>query len=165
MASAGVTLWTVSVPCRIRQITAVSATPKTSMAPPPNETLPSLDQMQRVWSVSLRRPLEDPKPVKPAVSQQPARPPPPPKPPPPSFELVGIYMGPKVSYAMLRRGAAPTSQVSEGQTVDGWTIESIRGDHVILRQGQTTETVRLKQSSILIPGVKVSKLPAYRDHD
>lgn len=66
-----------------------------------------------------------------------APPPPPsapvlsPRQPQPSISLVGTGLG-EDSFAALRDGAGTVSRLRKGGTVDGWTLEAVRRNDVVL---------------------------------
>jgi hypothetical protein len=97
-------------------------------APPPaatpNFTMPALTAYSEVLSRPLfsssRRPSEEAS--APMVSS--------------SMTLVAILISPRGPHALVRHGAPPQlDRVVEGQTIDGWTTETIKSDRVILRRG------------------------------
>jgi hypothetical protein len=59
-------------------------------------------------------------------------------PPParPNVTLLGVVMTGTTHYALLRHGNPPKlDSLAEGQTVDGWQIQTVTNDHVTLRLG------------------------------
>lgn len=62
-------------------------------------------------------------------------------PPParPNVTVVGIVLTGSTHYAMIRHGNPPKLEaLAEGQTVDGWKIETIASDRVSLSSGATS---------------------------
>lgn len=83
-----------------------------------------------------RRPLAIPAPA-PIVASAPRAPPPP---PPPAVEIVGIVRGGAASTVILRDPTGVVRRVHEGALIDGWTIDAIEENKVILSsQGRVTE--------------------------
>lgn len=61
------------------------------------------------------------------------------------LSLVGIVISPTGRQALLQFGnPSKLVQVKEGQTIDGWTVESIRPNLVLVRQGGTLARVAPK---------------------
>ncbi|HUB96169.1 MAG TPA: hypothetical protein VL993_09640 [Stellaceae bacterium] len=61
-----------------------------------------------------------------------------------TFALAGITISGAVRIAVMRHGTPPViSHVTEGQSIDGWTIARIADDRVLLRHGATDHTIRL----------------------
>jgi hypothetical protein len=83
------------------------------------------------------------------------------RPPPPSgdaatatvaFELSGVVMLASDRYVLLGRpGSNQLSRAREGQIEDGWTIESILADRIVLRSA--------KQRAELKLGIKAAQVP------
>lgn len=60
-----------------------------------------------------------------------------------SFTLVGIVISTEDRLALLEHGQPPRiERVFEGQQLDGWSVEAILPDRVVLRHGGTREEVR-----------------------
>ena len=61
------------------------------------------------------------------------------------FTLKGVVIGADERMAVLQRRRGRTAlRVVEGQQIDGWLVEAILADRVVLRQGETTEEVVLR---------------------
>jgi type II secretory pathway component PulC len=62
-------------------------------------------------------------------------------PPParPSLALLGVVMTGNSHYALIRHGNPPKlEQLAEGQSIDGWQIQTIANDHVTLTSGSAS---------------------------
>jgi type II secretory pathway component PulC len=89
------------------------------------------------------------RPVKPPVVQPVKAPPPPPPrgPDPNALELVGILAGEDQTIVLLkRRQSGQQVRVQQGDTVDGWTIDRIEPQRVILKHGATEVALQLFKS-------------------
>lgn len=61
-----------------------------------------------------------------------------------SFVLAGIVITPDSREALIRHGTPPTiSHVHEGQGIEGWIVNSILADRVVLVGGGTQHELRL----------------------
>ena len=90
------------------------------------------------------------RPVKPPVIQPVKAPPPPPPrgPDPNALELVGILAGDQQSIVLLkRRQSGQQVRLQQGDTVDGWTIDRIEPQRVILKHGATEVALQLFKKS------------------
>ncbi|HEX9809588.1 MAG TPA: hypothetical protein VGC25_08270 [Alphaproteobacteria bacterium] len=64
------------------------------------------------------------------------------------IELKGVVITPAGRAALIKtRKDADYVRVEAGQTVDGWIVESIGSDSVVLRDGATSRTVTLESSA------------------
>ena len=64
-----------------------------------------------------------------------------PGPPParPSLALLGVVMTGNSHYALIRHGNPPKlEQLAEGQSIDGWQLQTIANDHVTLTSGNAS---------------------------
>ena len=64
-----------------------------------------------------------------------------PGPPParPTLALLGVVMTGNSHYALIRHGNPPKlEQLAEGQSIDGWQIQTIANDHVTLTSGSAS---------------------------
>lgn len=62
-----------------------------------------------------------------------------------NFALLGIIISNGVRVALLQHGRPPaTARLKEGQGVDGWTIQSILPDRVVLQNGAAEQEIKLK---------------------
>jgi hypothetical protein len=69
-----------------------------------------------------------------------------------SFTLVAIIISGDDRHALLAHGQPPqTERIVEGQSVDGWTVESILSDRVVLRRVDTRMEVTAKSKATLAP--------------
>jgi hypothetical protein len=106
------------------------APPSHSAAAPRQETAPSAFTMPPL--ASLREVVDRP------LFSESRRPSPPevPKEPPaklPSLTLVGIFLSVDRRQALIERGQPPRVEwVSERQKLDGWTVEAIGPDRIVL---------------------------------
>lgn len=61
------------------------------------------------------------------------------------FALVGVVLSAKDRHALLEHGLPPhIDRVAEGQEVDGWTLEAVQLDRVVLRRGDNRVEVKAK---------------------
>jgi hypothetical protein len=102
------------------------------------------DTVERPLFERGRRPVRTPviEPVK-------APPPPLPRGPDPNaLELVGILAGDQQAVVLLkRRPSGQQVRVQQGDTVDGWTIDRIEPQRVILKHGTTEVALQLFKGS------------------
>jgi hypothetical protein len=64
-----------------------------------------------------------------------------------SAKLIGIVaMGPMKIAIFKQEGAKESASVSEGQSIDGWTVEEINGNSVSLRAGDNKQNLRLPEA-------------------
>lgn len=67
------------------------------------------------------------------------------------YALLGVVIDDDMRMALLRpKGAKRTLRILEGQQIDGWTVEDVRPDRVVMRRGGVSEEVRLRD----LPGRK-----------
>lgn len=60
------------------------------------------------------------------------------------FELKGVVLANGTARASLRRNVDGDMEwVSRGNTIDGWTLESVRSDRVVLSRGEYRTTLHL----------------------
>ena len=63
----------------------------------------------------------------------------------PAFELKGIVITPKGRYALLKlRGESDYRKVVKGETVEGWVLESIESDNILVKKQGTATVVKLE---------------------
>ncbi|MCH8917444.1 MAG: hypothetical protein IIC52_05255 [Proteobacteria bacterium] len=63
----------------------------------------------------------------------------------PGFELKGIVITPKGRYALLKlRGESDYRKVVKGETVEGWVLESIESDSILVKKQGTATVVKLE---------------------
>ncbi|HXQ52416.1 MAG TPA: hypothetical protein VN802_15085 [Stellaceae bacterium] len=97
-----------------------------SYEPPPAERFNEI--AERPLFIPERRPQQDVEPAKPT-----------PPPTPPALLVQGVVLAPERHYAVIKHGNPPRlDSVSEGETIDGWTVESIARDRIALRAGSAT---------------------------
>ncbi|HEV2552086.1 MAG TPA: hypothetical protein VGU20_32560 [Stellaceae bacterium] len=64
------------------------------------------------------------------------------------FALVGVVLSAKERHALLEHGLPPhIDRVAEGQEVDGWTLEAVQLDRVVLRRGDNRVEVKAKDKA------------------
>lgn len=64
------------------------------------------------------------------------------------FALLGVVLSAKERHALLEHGQPPhTDRVVEGQEVDGWTLEAVQLDRVVLRRGDNSVEVKAKDKA------------------
>lgn len=69
-----------------------------------------------------------------------------------SFTLVGIVLSDRGRHALIDHGQPPRlDRVTEGQELDGWLIESILPDKVVVRYRNTSEDIKPKEKSARPP--------------
>jgi general secretion pathway protein N len=74
--------------------------------------------------------------------------------------LTGVVMSPRERFAIVQYGTPPVLQrVSEGQEVQGWTVQTIHADHVVLKSGDLTQTVRFQDKLPPRPGQPAGRRP------
>jgi general secretion pathway protein N len=99
---------------------------------------------ERPLFIPDRRPQQDTEPAKAA-----------PPPVPPTLLVEGVVLSPGRHYAVIQHGNPPRlDSVSEGETVDGWTVASIDRDRVSLRSGTATLDFAVGKSARAAPGVR-----------
>ncbi|MBL8250631.1 MAG: hypothetical protein JNK31_03060 [Candidatus Competibacter sp.] len=91
--------------------------------------------------VATRRP-EPPVPEEPAAE-------PPPAGPEKKFLLLGVAISPGATTVLLRPEGpnAKTVRVKLGETLDGWALDKVFPNRVVIRQGQTTRELDLTRQS------------------
>lgn len=63
----------------------------------------------------------------------------------PGFELKGVVITPKGRYALLKlRGKSDYRKVVKGETVEGWVVDAIESDSVLVKKQGTSSVVKLK---------------------
>jgi hypothetical protein len=72
------------------------------------------------------------------------------------FTLVGVVLTAKERHALLEHGQPPhLDRVAEGQEVDGWTLEAVQLDRVVLRRGDNRVEVKAKdKASASVPQLR-----------
>ncbi len=87
--------------------------------------------------VANRRP-EPPPPEEPAPEKPPAG-------PEKKFLLLGVMISPNLTTALLRpeEPNAKTVRIKPGETVDGWLLEKVLPNQVVIRQGQVSRELNL----------------------
>jgi hypothetical protein len=77
------------------------------------------------------------------------------------FTVTGIIVSPGMRSAVVTHGTPPImSRVVEGQEIDGWTVQSIRSDHIILARGTAQAELKLVDKSTAAPAPNVGKAGA-----
>lgn len=62
-----------------------------------------------------------------------------------AFNLVGIVISAQQRHALIEHGQPPRLEhATEGQEIDGWTVESIQRDRVVLQRGDLRLEVKAK---------------------
>lgn len=102
-------------------------------------------------TATRQKPLFSPTRHPPIVPVAPPPPPPPApvatKPPPPNAALIGVIVGPSTRMAIVKSGAADKPvTLRESQLFDGWTIETIELDRVILAYQDDRFTLKLHRA-------------------
>jgi hypothetical protein len=104
------------------------------------------DTVARPLFERKRRPVEPPRPPAPVAAPAPAPPPPRPMADPNALTLLGVLMseGQGAAIALVRRNhKGQNMRLQEGDTVDGWTIDRIEAEGVVLKQGDTKIALQL----------------------
>ena len=81
--------------------------------------------------------------------------------PPLGLSLVAVVIAPGERHALVQRGNPPhLDRITEGQDIDGWTVESIQLDRVVLSRGDGRVELKVKDTLPVIPdGPQGSKAP------
>jgi hypothetical protein len=128
-------------PPRLPESVAVDAPPAVAVPPPkPFEPQPLIhyaEIVERPVFIDARRPQED---------EAPAPPEPPPEPDQP-LDLIGVLLIPGGAAALLRptEPNAPVLRIAQGETVNGWQLQSVSADRVVLRKGAEIRELMLKR--------------------
>ena len=70
-----------------------------------------------------------------------------------SFVLLGIVISKGERLAIVRHGRPPTAaRLTEGQTIEGWTVQSIAPDRVVLKNADNEQSLKLKDLKEPPPG-------------
>lgn len=132
----------------------VTAAPVGDAAEPPVEPEFSMPPLEN-FAETLARPLfmntrRPPEPGAEPVALEPVSKPEPPKPTPKlvGVELSGIVITSASRVALIRSGRGrEVVRVTEGEEIDGWTVETIDPDRVVLRQDDAFEELTLKDKA------------------
>ncbi len=104
-------------------------------------SLPPLDTLGEVVARPLFMPTRRPPPAA-ASNESPVQ--------PPNFALAGIVLAGSRRVAMIETGAsatAPFASVVVGDTIDGWTVTAIERASILLRAGDRTVEVTLRDKA------------------
>ena len=138
----------VAVAARIPPLLRPPHLPAPVLTAPPPEDIPAAEivlpelpgpevlepAFERPPMHQTRRPIEEP--------ESPA--PPEPQPEPLDAALWGIVVSAEERFAVIAaRGASAGVRVRVGDLFDGWTVESISDNEVVLHRGDRIETIRL----------------------
>ena len=107
---------------------AIPPVPAPANAPAPSATVKFIMPASATYSEVLSRPLFSPnrRPSEEAPATIVST----------SMTLVAILISARGPHALVRHGTPPQlDRVVEGQTIDGWTTETIKFDRIILRRG------------------------------
>ncbi len=130
-------------------VATIEPGPAATLPHEPDFEMPPLDS----FSETLARPLfmetrlpPEPEPESPVEEPEPE--PEPVKPKTLRLELSGIVISPTERMALLKsRRSRELIRVSQGQEVEGWVVQSILPDRVVLRQGEVLEELELKDKA------------------
>lgn len=62
------------------------------------------------------------------------------------FSLVGTVMSATEHVALIQRDQSKELVIiAEGENIDGWTVEAVHSDHVVVRNGDTQQVVELRE--------------------
>lgn len=108
--------------------------------PAGNFALPPLDAyseiVERPLFISSRRPPEEPEVVE---QKQPGE---------VSFTLLGVAVTPERNLALLQiDGAGKVARMEVGEEVNGWQLEAVHADGIVLRKNETIKNVPLVRKS------------------
>ncbi len=116
----------------------VGAPPDIARLPP--RTPPSAPPLKR-YKQTLERPAFHVSRRAPTIA--PGKPPPPPN--AIAIKLVGIIITPDEQTALIREPrSSEITELSIGQTLQGWVLEEVMPDRIILKSGDRRETYRLE---------------------
>lgn len=132
----------------------VTAAPMESSAGPADEPEFSMPPLEN-FAETLARPLfmdtrRPPEPGAEPVALEPDPQPEPPKPTPKlvGMELSGIVITPASRVALVRSARGrEVVRLKEGEEIDGWIVETIDPDRVVLRQADAFEELTLKDKT------------------
>ncbi len=119
---------------------AADAAPE-NIAPPPRRAAPRATPI-KAFSETLERPLfhASRKPAPKIVTAAPAAP----AAQSPSLKLVGIVIAPNDRSALIRlRSSAELVEVSVGERIEGWRLETIETDRIVLKSGKASAVYRI----------------------
>ena len=130
--------WLGLVPADESTVGSVAPPPPLSFAAGPRRAPSAVDAFSGIAARTLfnptRRPIEPPPDVKPVPVVKPSQ-----------FSLVGVFISDGVRMALIRRSrASDYIRVEEGQVIDGWRIERIVPDRVVISKGGTREELVLR---------------------
>jgi len=144
VAAAGALFMEWRHPPRLQTPIAVDATPAVTIPPPnPFEPQPLIryaEIVERPVFIDARRPEED----------EPTAPPAPPPEPDQPLDLIGVLRIPGAAVALLRptEPNAKVLRVAQGEMVEGWRLQSVGTDRVVLRKnGEVRELALLRPST------------------
>ena len=130
-------------PPRLPTPIVADAPPAVTVPPPkPFEPQPLVhyaEIVERPVFIDARRPEEAEPPEPPAA--------PPPEPDHP-LDLIGVLLVPGAAAALLRPTEpknAPVLRIAQGETVNGWQLQSVSADRVVLRKGSQIRELVLKR--------------------
>ena len=137
--------FTAQVEERFRDIPAVA--PAHPAALPAGQAVAELTARPLFSRTRRPPPPVQPPPRPPPVVTAPATPPPPPPPPPLSeLRLIGTIVGPSDRSAILRsQTAVDTLVVRQGEKIEGWVLEEVSIDSIVLRFGKAQKQIRFPQ--------------------
>jgi hypothetical protein len=150
MGVSGAIAWEIGRPIELEAaLPSVPEKPQPAMEPKHEYTTPAFETYsaisQRPVFNEARRPPPPPAPIKPIAQPAPPKPVPP---APPNIVLMGIVVEPLQHLVVLRSANSPDAVVlKEGDDVDGWTVEGIRNDRIVLRNGDRREEIPFPRPS------------------
>jgi hypothetical protein len=78
-----------------------------------------------------------------------------------TFTLVGTILSAQERHALVEHGQPPRlERISEGQDIDGWTVEQILADRVVFSRADARIEVKAKDSSLRTVSSRRSAAPA-----
>jgi general secretion pathway protein N len=103
---------------------------------PASSTLPPIESFAEVTRRPLFSPTRQPPPAEVVKDTQGNA---------SGFALLGIIISDDGRIALIEYGRPPAlARLKEGQAVDGWTLQSILPDRIVLQHGATEQELRLK---------------------
>ncbi len=120
---------------------SLDAAPPETVAPPPQPAAPRAKPIE-AYSETLERPLfhASRKPAPKLATASPEAP----ATASPVLKLVGVMIGPEGRSALIRMpSSADLVEVSVGERIDGWRLETIETDRIVLGSGKASAVYRI----------------------
>lgn len=120
---------------------AVKEAPSSAPALAQLQPLPPLAQLRQTTDRSLFSPIRRPKPKAPPPPPRPQAPPPLPR--LDGWTLTGVAMGPGHAMAIFQHTDKTRFILSEGETLNGWTVNKVRKESAELEHGTTRQVFQV----------------------